>query len=177
MNTTTERSRQPRHGVFERFCRRYAARSRYWRANRHASVLYQWLADTNEPAKRSALLALASAMEADMARQQPVAYGNGPAGDGHDEAVSLASRAALLDALASVYAAVAGNNTSRPAARDDIERAAGPVLDRMVARRDPDAIRGLLADLYCAIVPVVGVQAADVVAYLPSPGHRGWGQR
>lgn len=82
--------------------------------------------------------------------------------------MSLLWEAGLYRALSDVEAAV-GYDTPRTPGVASIEKAAGPVLDRMAARHDLVARTQLLDDLHDAVLPVVGKRAATAMMTLPLP--------
>lgn len=87
-----------------------------------------------------------------------------PREDGRDMGASLGFAADLLAALAAVETSRAFPGRPRGRSTQLIEQAAGPVLDALLTERGIGAYYDLLFELYTAVEPCVGEQAAEVVA-------------
>jgi hypothetical protein len=91
-------------------------------------------------------------------------------GDDPEKFLSLAHAALLLRLVADTEKAIACPGHGRRYTDSPLERHAGLVLDRAVAAgRIGRAVLGELSD---AVLPVVGGQAAKVLAVLPTVEHR-----
>lgn len=162
--------------------RRYRGRGRaqaaFWEAEHFARRIQQMLAETGEAKSRAWMLAESARHELVMGANRDAAFGRW----------SRCTTAAehryayqLLGMLADVEAHVAAGSgwDTRPdsAAADDMQvmDAAEMVLTCMAATPDLDVRMELLENLYDAVYPLVGGQAAEVLATLPAPGRYGWG--
>jgi hypothetical protein len=148
----------------------------YFRIGKPIGALYDRLNETTDPAIRAELLDGMATIEQQLSDVHREAFGPDPIEweGGRDLSESIASSALLMRLLADVEHAVADGGQRR---RTDtwLEPYAGSVLDRMAATPDIATRSVLLLDLYEAVEPHVGGQAAEVLAGLPyRPGWRGW---
>lgn len=147
----------------------------YWDVDAASDATHNQLASETDPHRRGRLLRLLGECEIDMSRRYFWAFGADPIDDedGLDMADSLAARAHLYHLLMEVELAVAD---TRPRWSDGtgLGHEAGDVLDRMAATPDLPARMRLLEDLYAVVEPIVGGQAAELVACLPAPDMAGW---
>ena len=150
------------------------AQREYFRLDARASDLLDDLTRTGDPDDRTRILTRLAHVCAAMADVHDDAFGRHDMPD--DAAGDLAQSdrfsSTVYSLLADVEAAVAYPESARNYTDSSLGQVAGPVLDRMVAQ--PDAVaRAEMArtELCDALVDVIGGQAAEALATLPSPGH------
>lgn len=133
----------------------------YDRLTDAAGVMLEVLSRTAGHGARARVLYGLSALENAIAA---VSDGTDVDDEGHTLARSTAASAYLLSQLAGVERAIA---EGRPRIAEDhaLDAAAAPVLDRIVAAGGMDEY--LRDELYAAVEPIVGSQAAEVIACLP----------
>lgn len=148
----------------------------YFRIEKPIGALLDRLNESTDPAVRGELLDGMAAVEQQLADVHLEAFGPDPMEDegGRDLSESIAHSALLLRLLGDVEYAVA-DSRARRVTRTWLEPYAGPVLDRMAGAFEPYDRAMLLKELYEAVEPYVGAQAAETLACLPLwPGLRGW---
>lgn len=153
-----------------------STRDDYFRVEKQFGPLFDQLSETTDATARTVLLTEMANIEQRLADVYFEAFGPAPIEweNGRDLATSLNFSAQLYGLLADVERAVAEGGVRRDTG-SWLEPHAGPVLDRMSATVDVAARSVLLLDLYEAVVPHVGGQAAEMLACLPyRPGYRGW---
>ncbi len=154
---------------------RFGAREKYWESDREVGHVYQLLAKETAGLDRDRLLRFAACHTIDMSRNHFAGFGPAPIAHegGRDLTVSLAHRSHLYRLLAQVEYAAA---TRRRRWQDgtSLDHAAEAVLNRMAKEEDLPARMRLLEELYNVVEPIVGGQAAESLACLPSPGMTGW---
>lgn len=151
---------------------RIAARQVYFDAQKRAYRLQGELTRPHSGVARAVLIGQLADVQRQMADVYPAAFGPDPIPDegGRDMAESERLAGVLLALVADAeYAAVSGGQ--RMITYSELERHAGPVLDRIAATGDPEERGRMLDDLYDAVVDVVGGQAAETIACLPAPGR------
>jgi hypothetical protein len=154
-----------------------ATQADYFALDREMGRIYDRISETTDGHERARLLIDAYETEGAMATMHREVFGPDPLPDepGRDLADALASSAVLLSLLADVELVACGDLTRRFTTDTWLEPHAGPVLDRMAATGTAEERAGLLEDLFDAVVPQVGGQAAEVLACIPlAPGLRGW---
>ena len=154
-----------------------ASQSDYFALARRMGRIYDETADTTNDHVRATLLIDAYETEQSMAGMHREVFGADPNPDegGRDLSESLASSALLLKLLADVELVAGGRLTRRFVTDSWLEPYVGPVLDRMADTTDVVARAALLEELYDAVYPHVGGQAAEVLACVPlANGRRGW---
>lgn len=151
-----------------------AAERAYWAADDAAHEAHASLGRAVDPLQRARLLRALAGYELDMAHQFHAAFGVdlAPGESGH-MATSLGRSAHLLMLLHHVEYAVSIQR-GRYADGSRLDHAAEMVLDEMAATPDLVDRMRLLERLYDVVLPLVGGQAAETVACLPTPGMRGW---
>lgn len=159
---------------------RRTARAAYWAADAEIRRPLDGLAVASEAAERARLLERCAQLEQQMADTYTAAYGPDPIEweDGRDLAESMRHSAQLYRLLAAVEEHV-GWGVELPRAEvvyqaPTLGAIAWPVLERIAAEPVLAARTVLLEELYEAVEPVVGGQAAEAIACLPSPGYIGW---
>lgn len=158
--------------------RRYrrAARNDYWANDRYGREAHAFLAAATDPFDRAMALRDLAVADQAMGMNHDEAFGPASSnedGTGPTMADAHLWSARLCRALATVEQAVATGDI-REMADERIEQVAGGMLDQMASHQDLGRRMALLQDLYEAVVDLVGAQAAEVVACLPSPGMTGW---
>lgn len=148
------------------------ARTRYHQLDTKAAGLMGQLTRTAAHPERHMLIAHLSRAELDMAAAQRAGWGRVPNADegGRDVAESMALAGVLLRLVSDGERALAYPPHRRFDTTTQLERTAGPVLDAAVEAGVID--RKVLDELYAAVRPVVGGQAAEVIWCLPVPGNR-----
>lgn len=154
-----------------------ATKDDYFAVEKPIGGLFDQLNETTDPIPRGHLLYAMADIEQRLADLHLKVFGPAPIeweGD-RDLAESLAYSAQLYRLLADVELVVGGHSPSRFVTESWLEPHAGRVLDRMAGTADLAARSVLLLDLYEAVEPHVGGQAAEVLACVPyRPGFRGW---
>lgn len=153
-----------------------ATKDDYFRTEKPIGDLMDRLNESTDPTARPELLYRIAAVEQRLADIHLEVFGPDPIEweGGRDLAESIGFSALLLRLLGDVEQAVDGDGR-RWLTSSWLEPYAGPVLDRMATTQDVGARSVLLLDLYEAVVPHVGGQAAETLACLPyRPGFRGW---
>jgi hypothetical protein len=157
--------------------RRYAAlcRDLYFHADHEAGELRDQLARTTDHGRRHQLLVDLSDVEMEMSHRGFDGWGAQPNADEGGRLVSESMRLASVLLLAVAYAEEELGREQRRGRRVthetlELEFQVGPVLDAAIAAGRID--RAVLDDLHAAVYPVVGRQAAKVIACLPLPGGR-----
>ena len=150
------------------------AEAAYFALDRQMGSLYRQLRQVGDHFTRYHLLARAGRAQLDMAALLPAAFGPDPLPDepGRDLADALASSGHLLAMVADAENAIAVADTRRRyGVGAELEAAAGPILDRAIAAGIIG--RAVLDELYDAVEPLVGPQAAETIACLPTVERRG----
>jgi hypothetical protein len=146
-----------------------AAREVYFGADKQLGRLFGQLAKAVDPHVRSDVLGLMAGLEMHIAAVYPVAFGPDPipGEGGRDMSESARLSAQLFAALGEVEDQVArGRGSVGRGYRQDLGLEANAVLDRMATAPDLAGRLWLLRDLYDAVLPHVGGQAAESVAAL-----------
>jgi hypothetical protein len=157
--------------------RRGRAQAAFWEAEHFAGRFQQMLAETSDAESRAWMLAEAARHERVMGANRDAAFGRWSR---CTTALEYRYAYQLLSMLADVEAHVAAEEPweidPNSDAADDMRvlGVATSVLARMAATADLDERMDLLRDLYDAVYPLVGGQAAEVLATLPAPGWYGW---
>ena len=149
----------------------------YFALDRRMGRIYDQLAETTNDHVRATLLIDAYETEQVMADMHREVFGPDPIEweGGRDLADSIASSALLLKLLADVELVAGGGLTRRFTTDTWLEPYAGRILDMMAANPSVLGRAAWLEDLYEAVVPFVGGQAAEVLACIPfANGRRGW---
>jgi len=155
---------------------RCRARADYRAAERAAGRVQARLAQAYLPGERADLLTALADHEYLMAYTHRAAFGPDPMAheDGRDLAESLKFSAELAGLLAEVERCVADGRPFGRCGTFPLIAAAGPVMAIMAITADLAGRTALLAELYDAVEPVIGGQAAELLWCLRSPGHSGW---
>jgi hypothetical protein len=149
----------------------------FWEAEHFARRVQQMLAETGEAKSRAWMLAESARHELVMGANRDAAFGRWSRCTSkreHRDASQLLSM--LADVDAHVAAGTEWEIDPDSDAADDMQvmNAAESVLKRMAATANLDERMDLLEELYDAVYPLVGGQAAEVLATLPAPGRYGW---
>lgn len=157
--------------------RRYASQSRdlYFWLDRVAGKAREELARTTDHARRYGLLKYLADAEWAMSNRCLDGWGPQPNPDEDGRLLSESMRLSSVLLYAVAYAEEELGRDQRRGRRIthetlEVEFLVGPVLDAAVAAGVID--RAVLDELYTAVYPVVGGQAAEVIACLPHPGNR-----
>jgi hypothetical protein len=150
-----------------------SAETAYWAAEDAARDACAELADTVDPHRRAKLLRSLSESTIRMAREFHAAFGVDICDDGRPMPTVLGYEAHLYLLLHHVEYAISISR-GRFADGSSLDHAAAVVFDEMVVTPDLVDRMRLLEQLYEAVLPHVGGQAAETVACLPAPGMRGW---
>lgn len=153
------------------------AREQYSQLDRQAAVHFRDLARTAHHGARWRLLRLLAEQHLAMALQQQRGWGTRTE-DGRDvaESTRLAGLALWMVADAEGTLAWPGQGRQHSLLPEEragvlmIETVALPILDAAIAAGRID--RAVLDELYAAVRPVVGGQAAEAVWCVPVPGNR-----
>lgn len=147
----------------------------YFDLEKRMSRVFDQLSETLDPRERSLLLGEAAALEGDMAGMHLKVFGPAPNEDeaGRDLAESMRYSALLLDLLADVELAVATDGRRRDGS-SWLEPFAGRWLTRMASTVPGRQRMALLRDLYDAVEPHVGGQAAELLAGIAFDGRCGY---
>jgi len=154
----------------------WAAQTEYRQLDRAIHRPLDELAVTGDPQRRAELLADCAQITLRMAEVYPTAFGLDPLPDepGRDLADSMRYSGRLYGLLAQVEESVARGRSTLPSGTSPLVTAARPVLERMATEPALVVRASMLAELYDVVEPVVGGQAAELLACLPSPGWLGW---
>lgn len=138
----------------------------YQRFSDAAEMLHALLRNATQPDDRARVLYGLSAVEDALAILHRRTYGPDPLPDepGRDLADALAFSAYLLGRIADAEQAIA-NRRPLAAGRHHLDVAVNPILDRMITAGHMD--EQLRDQLYNAVEPLVGGQAAETIACLP----------
>lgn len=148
--------------------RRTRTQRKYFRRGSQFGKLFHQLADTADPKSRAEILLHASALAQECARLHWQAFGPdpNPDEDGRDLSTSLAYESTLLNMLAQAEATRADGITRDPD-EDALGAAAAPALEQLANPANDRAAE--LERLYADVEPIVGGQAAEIIACLPTP--------
>lgn len=158
--------------LIRRWRARSGARNTYYAADDELARLHDLLAETAEPRERAKLLRRMADEQMRAVRVYHTAFGRDtiPHDNGRSMTESLTSESKLYRALGDVEHVVACNGrVGRNWRFHEWGETADRVLDRMAATPDLDERVELLDELYDAVLPAVGGQAAETVACLPAP--------
>lgn len=119
-----------------------------------------------DPARRADLLDVLAVNDEHQAALHTGVYGLDPNEDedGRPHAESLGSSAVLLRALAATERALATGQPRQLAADERVEEAGGGLLDELAAEADPYTRAAITDELFDAVEPFVGGQAAESLA-------------
>lgn len=154
-----------------------ASQAEYFALDKKAGQIYDRVAETTDGHERTKLLFAAAEVEQRMADVHFEVFGADPNSDegGRDLSESLTHSALLMRLIADVEQVACGETLSRFTTGTWLEPYAGPVLNRMVATETVQQRAALLEDLYDAVYPHVGGQAAETLACVPlADGMCGW---
>jgi len=155
--------------LFTRFRARRRARADYFAADKRIAGYYTGLAGDHDPDGRFQLLTRCATAAAQQRRLHTAA---GFDRRDPEQAQVHAWESVLYRLLADVEYAVAYPGHGRRYTTTSLERVAGDVLGRMAAEPDLATRVAMYGALYAAVLPVVGGQAAEALACLPSPFTR-----
>jgi hypothetical protein len=146
----------------------------YYASDRVLGYLLIELEDEGDPAARSAILRAMAGLEYARSRAHTPALGPDPNEDegGRDVAESDRLASALLYLLAGIESAVCMGQECIFDGRFDwtwLTAEGRDVAQRMAATPDLPTRHAMLANLYDAVHPLVGGQAAEVIACIPAP--------
>lgn len=144
----------------------------YMAASRMSYYLQGELATEADPAERAEILRSMAACDLTMARAHVPAFGLVPAAvsGGSERSKDHELASLLLGVLADVEDCLVKDYMQPSSvAVDLLGSEAWRVVQRMIEMPDLRERHALLADFYAAILPVVGSQAAEVVANIPAP--------
>lgn len=130
-----------------------------------AAALFASMLHSNPaPLDRARALDGLALLEGTMTALHRTAFGRDVDDEGRDLASSVAQSGYLAGAMASVERAIADG---RPRVPGDnlLDEAMNPILDRIIAAGGLD--RQLRDELYAAVEPLVGSQAAETIGRLP----------
>jgi hypothetical protein len=163
--------------MIRRYRRRNRAWAAFWEAEDFARRVQQMLAETGDAESRAWMLAESARHERVMGEHRDAAFGRWSRCTSKQEHRYAYQLLGMLAAVERHVAAGTEWDTNPDSdAADDMRvlNAAEMVLERMTATADLDERMDLLRDLYDAVYPLVGGQAAEVLATLPAPGRYGW---
>jgi hypothetical protein len=148
--------------LLTRWTRRGNAQAAYFKADKRAGKVVRELEHATEPAERAQLLGELAGLEYAMAAHNAVGWKDSKDEDGFTLTESHRGAARITQLIAATETGHVHNRGRAP----EWEPAIGDVLDRLAVERNVIKRAGLLDELYVAIHPLVGSQAAEVIETL-----------